>query len=411
MKTEEGLVAHGNLVDHLEGRRSEMVDLLHRLAELESPTTEPESQWPVMDLLARSLGDVGYRPRRFNGRKTGGQLLLRPPRGRRPGPYQVIVGHTDTVWPRGTLDTMPVELDEHVLRGPGVFDMKGGLVQMVFALRALAELGLEPSVTPVVFLNSDEELGSFESENRIHLLASRADRAYVLEPALGLEGRLKTTRRGTGQFELRVVGKSSHTGLAPGEGVSAIQEMGHIIHALHRLSDPERGIGVNVGQVQGGTRPNVVAAECSAVVDVRVRTIADGRWVEEQILSLEPVTPGTEVHIEGSVDRPPMEGTPRNRLLWGAARSAAALMGVEVEEGMSGGASDGNFTSLHTATLDGLGSVGDGAHAVHEFVDVRRMPERAALLALLLLVPPLPDPREVDGEPEAWDPFQVGGTL
>ncbi len=392
------------LRSYLEERREAMVDFLAEITSMESPSTMPETQEPVMTRLQEALEEVGFRSSRFPGTETWGQVLLRPRVCRSGVPYQLLVGHTDTVWPLGTLAEMPVEVEGDVIRGPGVFDMKGGLVQMVFALRALHDLGLEPTVAPVVFVNSDEEIGSPESEQRIRKLAARADRAFVLEPALGLEGRLKTTRRGTGHFRIRVVGRSSHTGLAPEQGVSAIQEMGHVIHALHALSDPDRGIGVNVGQVEGGTRPNVVAAECRATVDLRVRTAEDGRWVEEKVLALQSSTPGTRLEVEGGVDRPPMEGTPRNRLLWGAARGAGARLGLELEEGMSGGASDGNFTSLFTATLDGLGAVGDGAHAVHEWASIPDMVDRAALLALLLLIPPLPPPEEVE-VPERWDPF------
>ncbi len=394
------------ILGHLEGEKEEMTELLRELVRSESPTTEPDTQGHVMDLLSWSLEEVGYRVRHFPGVATGGQLLIRPAQ-RRPGrPFQLLVGHTDTVWPLGTLNEMPILVEDGIMRGPGAFDMKGGLVQMVYALRTLAELDLEPAVTPVVFVNSDEEIGSPESEDRIRRLAARADRAFVLEPGLELEGKLKTTRRGTGRFNVRVIGKSSHTGLAPDEGISAIQEMGHVVHGLHALADPDRGIGVNVGQIQGGSRPNVVAAECRAVVDVRVRSMEDGKWVEERILGLQSNTPGATLEIEGAVDRPPMEGTPRNRLLWHCARAASRLLGFEVEEGRSGGASDGNLTSLYTATLDGLGAVGDGAHALHEFVYLERMPERAALLALLLLLPPLPDPGEVD--PATWDPFASG---
>ncbi len=380
------------LLEWLQGRELEMVDLLRQMVLLESPSTVPETQGPVFDVLARELESVGFEVRRLSGSETGGQLYARPEPRQRGRPAQVIVGHVDTVWPVGTLETMPFMHDEGRVRGPGVFDMKGGLVQMVFALRALRELDLEPQVTPVVFVNSDEEVGSFESENRIRHLARRTVRALVLEPGLEPEGKLKTTRRGGGRFEVKVTGKSAHTGLAPGEGASAIHELSHLVQALYRLSDMERGITVNVGEIRGGTRPNVVASEASAVVDVRVRTQADGRWLEEQIRQVEErirSTPGTTARIRGAVDRPPMEPTPPNRRLWHAAREVGRSLGLELGEGMSGGGSDGNTTSLFTATLDGLGAVGDGAHALHEYLEVDQMVERAALLAGLLLLPNL----------------------
>ena len=315
----------------------------------------------------------------------------------------MLVGHVDTVWPLGTLDEMPVDERNGHLVGPGIFDMKGGLAQMVFALRALRALGLEPPLAPVVFLNSDEEIGSPESEARIRKLARRMDRALVLEPALEPVGKLKTTRRGVGRFTIRIRGRSAHTGLAPGEGASAILALSHVVQQLHELSDVDRGITVNVGEVQGGTRPNVVAADARAEVDVRVRTVDDARWVEERVAEIQagpaPI-PGTSVEIRGAVDRPPMEGTPRNRALWRAAKAVADAMELEVQEGMSGGASDGNTTSLYTATLDGLGAVGDGAHALHEYVEVERMPERAALLAGILLLPETGEARGMTGEAE-----------
>ncbi|MEX2529171.1 MAG: M20/M25/M40 family metallo-hydrolase [Gemmatimonadota bacterium] len=389
------------LLAWLIARQEDIVRLVEELAHLESPTTEPERQGPVFDLVGNQLLDLGWEVRRLQGETTGGQLYARPPREplshRRALPAdaprsaaQLVVGHVDTVWPVGTLEEMPVHREGGRLHGPGVFDMKGGLAQLVFALRALDALELEPELVPVVFLNSDEETGSPESENRIRLLARRCRRALVLEPALGLEGRLKTTRRGGGRFELIVLGKSAHTGLAPGEGASAIHELSHAIQAVYQLADSERDISVNVGEIRGGSRPNVVASSASAVVDVRVRTRRDGRWIEERLQALESadrVTPGTTLQVRGAVDRAPMEGTPRNRRLWEAAREVGESLGIQLEEGMSGGGSDGNTTSLYTATLDGLGAVGDGAHALHEYLEVNLLAERAALLAGLLLLP------------------------
>lgn len=363
-----------------------------RLAEMESPTREPAAQRPVLDLLGEELASVGMGVRRLRGRRTGGHLFARPESRTRGRPLQLLLGHSDTVWGRGTLASMPVRVEGEVIRGPGVFDMKGGLVQLLFALRALRELGFEPAVTPVVFIGSDEEQGSPESWRHIARLARRASRAFVLEPALGPEGRLKTARKGVGHFVIRVRGRSAHGGLEPEAGASAILELSHLVRGLYALADPEKGVSVNVGEVEGGTAANVVASEARAVVDVRVPTRADARAIEAAIRGLEPATPGTRLEIEGGVERPPMERTPRNRVLWRAAREAAADLGLEIEEGLSGGGSDGNITSRHTATLDGLGPVGDGAHAAHEFVRLDRMPERAALLACLLLLPELPAP-------------------
>ncbi|HSN88365.1 MAG TPA: M20 family metallopeptidase [Thermoanaerobaculia bacterium] len=375
------------LLAHLRERRDEMGGLLRDLALLESPSLVPGSQEPVFALLAAELTRSGYRVRRLPGKTSGGQIWAVPRERRRGRPAQLLLGHCDTVWPLGTLASMPVEIRDGRLSGPGVFDMKGGLVQGIFALRALAELGLEPPLTPVFFINSDEEIGSSDSTARILTLARRVRRVFVLEPALGAEGRLKTRRKGSLRFSIRIHGRAAHSGLDPEKGASAILELAHVIQRLYALADPARGITVNVGIVSGGQRVNVVAPEACAEVDVRVLAGDDALRIERTVLAFEAQTPGTSLEIEGGIDRPPLEATPGNRVLWEAARRRAADLGVELGEGTAGGASDGSFTSRIVPTLDGLGCVGDGAHALHEHVVLDRAPERAALLALLLLEP------------------------
>jgi glutamate carboxypeptidase len=385
-----GQIPQRQLLEVVRGQRDEWIEFVRTLVLHESPSTDPRTQLHVLDLLGWKLEELGFRVRRIEGAESGGMLLARQKPASRRDAFQLLIGHTDTVWPEGTLDQMPVELENGHLRGPGIFDMKAGLTHMVFALRALKELGLEPEVEPVLFINSDEEIGSGESERHIRRLARRACRAYVLEPALDLDGKLKTARKGVGRFVVRLKGRGSHAGLAPQEGISAIQELSHVIQTLHGLTDFERGIVVNVGQIRGGTRPNVVAAAAEAVIDVRVNTTEEGDWIHDRIHSIEPITPGVTLEIEGSVDRPPLERTPQNRVLWQSARALGAAMGLELEEGRAGGGSDGNTTNQYTPTLDGLGAVGDGAHALHEYIDVDRTLERCALLAGLLLLPATP---------------------
>ncbi len=373
---------------HLRERSPEMVAYLRELVRRESPSDVPATQGPVFDLLAAELEAAGYVVRRKGGRRTGGLLFARPAGRERGRPIQLLLGHADTVWDEGTLERMPVTVDGGRLRGPGAFDMKGGLTQMIFALRALHDLGLRPEVDPAVLVTSDEEIGSPESERWIHSLARISCRAYVLEPALDLDGKLKTARRGTGHLEIRIRGKGAHSGMDAREGASAIAELAHVIQALHALNDSSRGVSVNVGVVEGGQRANVVAPRSRAEADVRVRTTEDARWLEERVRALEARTPGTELEIRGGVTRPPMERTSRNMALWEAARREGDKLGLELDHAMSGGASDGNFTSQHCPTLDGLGAVGDGAHADHEFVFVDALSDRAALLTLLLMLPP-----------------------
>jgi glutamate carboxypeptidase len=314
-------------------------------------------------------------------------LYARPCRRRRRVPVQLMLGHYDTVWPAGTLATMPFERSGDTVRGPGVFDMKGGLVMMILALRGLRELGVEPEVTPVVFANSDEEIGSRDSRRYIEALARRVIRAFVLEPSLGEAGRLKTARKGIARFTVTVTGQAAHAGLEPGKGASAILELSHVIQRLFELNDPERGVTVNVGTIDGGLRPNVVAPESRAVVDVRVAGAGDARRVEAAIRGLKTSTPGTQVRIEGGFGRPPLEPTPRNQRLWERARRLGKSLGLDLEQAAVGGGSDGNTTSLYTATLDGLGPVGGGAHAPDEHLKLGPTLQRAALLALLLAEP------------------------
>ena len=375
------------LLEHLESRKQAMVDLLVEIASIESPTDEPATQEPVQQQLAAALEQQGFRVRKIPGRRTGGHLYARPHGRERGRPGQLLIGHSDTVWPVGTLRAMPVRVEDGCVRGPGTFDMKAGLVQGIFACAALYELGLEPPATPVWIINSDEEIGSPESRRWVRLVARNVVRTFVLEPAYGPNGMLKTARKGVARFRVTVRGKPAHAGLDPTAGASAIAELAHVVHKLHGLTDLARGTTVNVGTIQGGTRPNVIAAEASAEVDVRVKTSADAEDISRLIRALEPQTPGTSIHVDGGIGIPPLERTGRNQALWIEARAAGERLGLTLDEFLAGGGSDGNTTSQFTATLDGLGAIGDGAHATHEAVSIEGMVERAALLAELLMLP------------------------
>lgn len=366
-----------------------MIEFLKRLVLAESPSDVPRAQRTVLRLLERSLEDLGLTVKRIPGSKTGGSLLAEWPADATRA-SQLLIGHCDTVWPEGQIEQMPVELRQNTLKGPGVYDMKSGLTQMVFALRALRALGLEPPLRPILFINTDEEIGSQESREHIVRLAKETRRAFVLEPSLGVRGKLKTARKGVGRFNVVVKGRAAHAGLDPEAGASAIAELALIIQQLFALNDPAAGTTVNVGMIEGGLRPNVVAPESKAAVDVRVLTAEEGQRVSTAIQNLRPTTPNTSVEVSGGMGRPPLEPTLQNRQLWQLARDIGAQIQLPLEEGTAGGGSDGNYTSQFTATLDGLGGVGGGAHATDEFIQVAELPRRTALLALLLLAPERP---------------------
>ncbi len=377
---------------YLAGCNDRMIGLCRRLVGIESPSSDPEALRAILSVLGKELSSRGLAVRTLAGTESGGQLIGIPRDRLRGAPFQLLIGHADTVWPLGTLERMPIRVQSGQLSGPGVYDMKAGLVQAIFALEALAECGARPQVTPLFFINTDEELGSRESRRQIVRLARAADRALIVEPSLGEPGRLKTARKGIGRFTVRVHGRAAHAGLEPEKGASAILELSLVIQQLFALNDPKHGITVNVGTIDGGLRPNVVAPESKASVEVRVLTQAQAKRVEQLIRGLEPTTPNTRIIVEGRFGRAPMERTPANVRLWHLARSAGAMLGLELEEATAGGASDGNITSLYAPTLDGLGPVGGGAHADDEHINVDRMPERAALLALLIMEPALGRP-------------------
>lgn len=377
------------LLEYLRGRHAALADLVESLAVVESPSNVSTSQTAAFDIFEDALRQRGMVAFRYSGRRSGGTIYARPSSRNRGQPVQLMLGHIDTVWPVGTLEQMPTVRTADRLRGPGVYDMKAGLAMMVFALEAIRAQDLRLQVVPLILVNSDEEIGSRDSTNQIRRLARIADRALVLEPSMGPGGIIKTARKGVGRYTIHVRGKAAHAGLDPEAGASAILELAHQVQRLFQLNDPSHGVSVNVGTIDGGLRPNVIAPESKAVVDVRVPTHADAERVDAAIRSLQPVTPGVSLRIEGGIGRPPMEPRARDRALWNTALAAAEALGLTLEQGTAGGGSDGNTTSQYTATLDGLGAVGDGAHAHHEFVFLDTLAERTALLAMMLLAPPL----------------------
>ena len=367
-----------------------MSDLLEQLVLCESPSVDLSSLRRMLQLLAAAFEQRGFRPVILAGKQSGGMLLAVPAQRARPSRHQLVLGHCDTVWPVGTLQAMPVKIEDGTFWGPGAYDMKAGLVQGLFAIEALWAAGGSPlGLTPVFFINTDEEIGSHDSTRKIVRLARGADRCFVLEPSLGREGSLKTARKGVGRFTITVKGKAAHAGLDPGQGASAILELSLIVGQLFALNDAERGVTVNVGTIDGGLSPNVVAPESKATVDVRVPTKEDAARIEAAIRGIQTQTPGTLVEVHGAIGRPPMERTERNQRLWRLALRCAEELGFEIDQASAGGGSDGNTTSQLAPTLDGLGAVGAGAHALNEHLILDKMVERSALLARLLSCPPL----------------------
>ncbi|MDH3550577.1 MAG: M20 family metallopeptidase [Gammaproteobacteria bacterium] len=375
------------VLDFVRTQQHVLTDLIRDLVEAESPSARPDTHDNVRRVLRLALASVGYESRETAGPDKPRHVFARPAKRRRRTPSQLVLGHYDTVWPVGTLTERPFRIDGNIIHGPGSFDMKGGLAQLIVALRAIRDLRLETPVQPIVFVNADEEIGSRSSTRYIRMLARHANRALVLEPALGERGDIKTARKGIGRFTVTVFGKAAHAGLDPEGGESAILELSHVIQALFALNDVERGITVNVGTVDGGIQPNVVAPHSKAVVDVRVPTVSAGNEIEYIIHSIKPQNPEIRLHIEGGIGRPSMESTPRNQRLWERAHAIGEELGMELHQVRAGGGSDGNTTSQFTATIDGLGPVGDGAHAIHEHLLIDKTLERAALLTMLLTTP------------------------
>jgi glutamate carboxypeptidase len=373
-------VAMKNLLAYCEAHLADTLRTIETLVRLESPSTDKAAVDRCGTVLADMLRAAGAEVDVLSQPERGNHLRARFAGDGRP---VLILGHFDTVWPIGTLERMPVRRDGDRLYGPGTFDMKAGIALAIAALSALR--GTATPHPPVTLLwTTDEEIGSGTSRQTIEAEARQAAAVLVLEPALP-GGAVKTARKGCGEFELTVHGIAAHAGLDPGKGASAIHELAAQIAAIERFQDLPNGISVNVGLVSGGTRSNVVAEEARATIDARAPTRASAEAVEAAFQGLHPTRPGTRLTIRGGFERPPMERTAAVAELFRCASEVAASFGRELGEGSAGGGSDGNFTAaLGVPTLDGLGAIGDGAHAAHEHVDVPSLPWRAALLAGLL---------------------------
>ena len=371
----------GELLTYCEAHLKETIATIEMLARLESPSTDKAAVDRCGEALVRALhetgADVDVLPQPNRGNHVRSSV------GGNAAPI-LILGHFDTVWPAGTLERMPIRRDGDRLFGPGTFDMKAGIAIALTAIGALRATHM-PHHAITMLWTTDEEIGSATSRPIIEAEARKAAAVFVLEPALGPDGALKTARKGCGEFEIAVDGIAAHAGVDPAKGASAIHELAAHVAALESLQDLSAGISVNIGVIAGGTRPNVVAEHARALVDVRAPTLAQAAAVERAIRTLQPRRPGTRLTVTGGFERPPMERTPAGARLFDRARRIAAQCGRTLTEGSTGGGSDGNFTAaLGVPTLDGLGAIGDGAHAMHEHIDVPSLAWRSALLAGLL---------------------------
>ncbi|WP_453993180.1 M20 family metallopeptidase [Bacillus nitroreducens] len=373
-----------NIVQFLKDKETEMVEVLKSLVELESPSHDKEAVDQVGKEVQKLYEKyIGGSIKIFQDNNFGDHLRLEFGEGEE---QILILTHMDTVWPKGTLEDLPFRIDGDKLYGPGSFDMKGGIVQGLFAQHALKTLQVPLKSRVVMLVTTDEEIGSESSRDLIEAEAKKSKYVLVLESAASsTEGKLKTSRKGVGMFTIRVKGRAAHSGIEPEKGISAIEELARQTLYLHGLTDFEKGTTLNIGLVKGGSASNVVAAEAEAELDLRVKNNAEFERIIPLIQGLTPSKEGLTIEVTGGINRPVMERTPEIGKMFDTAKSLAKeYLGFELQEQASGGGSDGSFASQFAPTLDGLGPVGDGAHASNEHLLISQMPVRSALVALLI---------------------------
>jgi glutamate carboxypeptidase len=367
-------------------KQADLLELTRKLVLAESPSDNKAAVDACIALAAARARELGGRVKMHRQRGFGDLLEARfGPKSRGELRKQVLLlGHLDTVWPMGTINSMPCRLKDGRLWGPGAFDMKAGAAMALTALEMLSEAGLPDRGREIVLLlNSEEEIGSPLSRPITESLARECSAVYVLEPAQGLA--CKTARKGTGSWRVEVEGVAAHSGVDFEKGASAIRELARIIETTSSWTDLKRGLTVNVGTISGGTKTNVVAASSCAEIDVRIARKADGPRIERRFAGLKPADRRCKLIVTGGMNRPPMERSRGTVALYKRACAFATVLGFTLAEAATGGASDGNFTSaLGVPTLDGLGAVGEGAHAANESIVIEHLAPRTALLAALL---------------------------
>jgi glutamate carboxypeptidase len=373
------------ILTYVQTRQAEMVRLIRQFVECESPSDDPAAVNRFVDLVADTVSPFAA-VKTVRGRQFGKLLLckMRLP-GRRKTGQILALGHSDTVWPLGTLRTMPFREADGRLCGPGTLDMKAGIAFFCFAVRALRDLEIPVPSHVLLQLNSDEEVGSPSSRALTEANAANSQAVLVLEPGTGLDGKLKTARKGVGVFTIKVHGRAAHAGVDFAAGASAVLELARQIERVAGFTDLARGVTVNPGVISGGSRSNVIAAEAAAEVDIRVPRLGDAARLEKKFRSLRAIDKRCTVTVDGGLNRPPLERSKGVVRLFRTAKKLARELGVELAESSTGGGSDGNFTgALGIPTLDGIGAVGEGAHAPHESILVDRIADRTALIAKLL---------------------------
>jgi glutamate carboxypeptidase len=369
---------------YFQAKQTEMVATICELVEIESPSDNKGATDRLGKLLAEKFKQLGGTARLHRTKQFGDNLQINFP-SPNPVPPVLLLGHFDTVYPLGTLKTMPCVVSGNQLGGPGVLDMKSGIALMYYAVEALKTWHGQLPRPVTVFLASDEEVGSYSSREITEALARKSAAVFVLEPAAGLKGALKTARKGVGEYTLKVRGVAAHAGLDPGKGHSAILELARQITAIAKLNDLKNGISVNPGIIHGGTRTNVIPAEAGVEIDVRIKSASQAVGIDRKLRSLKPFDKHCKLEIDGGINRLPMERTPGVAALYEKASAIAKNLKWKLDEAAVGGGSDGNFTAgIGIPTLDGMGGVGDGAHAVHEHILISELPRRALLLAAMI---------------------------
>lgn len=368
-----------DILAYLKAHQNEMEATLLRLVEAESPSHNKELVDQCGKVLKKEFDElVGGKTEAVAQTEVGDQFYFTYGSGEESEQI-LIIGHYDTVWNQGAL---PIKRENGILYGPGTFDMKGGLTITLWALKALKEFGILGKRKVVFFVSSDEEIGSHYSRAAIEAEAKKSSIVYVPESSISPDAAVKTARKGVGWFTLNVIGTTGHAGIDPWAGASAIEELAMQIVELKKLANKEEGISVNVGTIKGGSRPNVIAKQASAEIDIRFTRKEQADQLEQAILHRTPFLQGTTIEVSGEINRYPLERNAGVISLYEQMKEIALSHGYELKEGASGGASDGNFTAgLGIPTIDGLGPQGDGAHADHEHVVLANLPYRAALLA------------------------------